>query len=193
MLAESVAVTLLVVEALEELGVAYAIGGSLASSVHGQIRATQDADLVADLGPGQAAALVRKLGQRFYADRETIETAIQGRSSFNLLHLDTMFKVDVFVAKSRPFDQAQLARRQLQPVSQEPERLAYVTSAEDVILAKLEWYRMGGEVSERQWRDVRGVLTVQGDRLDLAYLHRMAAGLGVAALLERALAEMGLV
>ena len=103
------------------------------------------------------------------------------------IHLETMFKVDVFVAKPRPFDRAQLARRALVRLSEDPERHAYVTSAEDIVLAKLEWYRLGGEISNRQWQDVLGVLKVQGERLDLDYLRQMAAGLGVSDLVARAL------
>jgi hypothetical protein len=104
----------------------------------------------AELQPEHADPLVQALGNAFYADAETISQAIRQQTLFNILHLETMFKVDIFVAKSRLFDQAQLDRRQLQQLNLEPERYAYVASAEDIILAKLEWYRMGGEVSERQ-------------------------------------------
>jgi len=186
---EPVAVTLLVIEALEALGVPYLIGGSLASAVHGVVRATLDVDLVADLRPEHAVRFVQSLGNAFYADLDVIRDAIRRRSSFNLIHLETMFKVDVFIPKQRPFDRVQLTRRTPQVVATDPERTAYVASAEDIVLAKLEWYQMGGQVSERQWRDVLGVLKVQRGGLDLAYLRRWSTELGVADLLERAMAE----
>ncbi len=189
MLPEQIAVTLLVTDALDAIGVPYAIGGSLASALHGVMRATMDADLVADLRAEQAAPLAQALEGAFYADVEMMHEAIQRPASFNVIHLETMFKVDVFVARPRAFDRAQLSRRQLHLLSETPERRAYVVSAEDIILSKLEWYRMGGEVSDRQWRDVLGVLKVQAGKLDRDYLHRMATGLGIPDLLEGALNE----
>ena len=189
MLSEPVAVTLLVIETLDRLDVPYLIGGSLASTVHGLVRTTQDADLVAILRPEQAVPLVQALGDAFYAGLEAIQEAIRQRSSFNLIHLETMFKVDIFVSKQRPFDQAQFERRTAQTVAIEPQRTAYIASAEDTVLTKLEWYRLGGGVSERQWRDVLGVLKVQGNRLDRAYLQRWAVELSVDDLLQKAVTE----
>jgi hypothetical protein len=191
MLAEPIAVTRVVTDALEALGVEYAIGDSLASAVHGVMRATMDADLVADLRIEHAEPLAQALGDAFYADVEMMLDAIRRHASFNLIHLETMFKVDIFVAKPRPFDRSQLARRQLHLLSEDPQVHAYVTSAEDIILAKLEWYHIGGRVSDRQWRDVLGVLKIQGDRVDHDYLRRMATTLDVTDLLERALDEAG--
>ncbi|MBN2005588.1 MAG: hypothetical protein JXA21_19675 [Anaerolineae bacterium] len=188
-LTEPLAVTLRVVEVLEALQVPYFIGGSLASAVHGVVRTTMDVDLVAALRPEHVAPLAAQLGATFYADEAMIRDAVARHSSFNLVHLDSMFKVDIFVTTGRPFERAQFERRALQTLSQAPPRAAYVTTAEDIILAKLEWYRQGGELSERQWRDVVNVIKVQGEALDLAYLRRWAEQLRVADLLERVLEE----
>ncbi len=189
MLPESIRVTLEVVKVLEQLGVRYAIGGSLASTLHGVVRATIDADLVVELRSEHAEPLAEALRDTFYVDAESIRDAAARRGHFNVIQLETMFKVDIFIPKERPFDHAQLERRVRHGISEKPEESAYFCTAEDTILAKLEWYRLGGGVSDRQWRDVLGVLRVQGDRLDLDYLHRMAETLEISELLERALAE----
>ncbi|MGH9320089.1 MAG: hypothetical protein ACRD21_02010 [Vicinamibacteria bacterium] len=180
-------VTLLVTGLLDRLGVRYAIGGSLASSLHGVFRASVDADVVADLRLGQVEPLAHELGDAFYHDRAAMRRAIELRRSFNVIHLATMFKVDIFIPKGRAFDEAQLQRRTAHVIATDPERSAFVASAEDTVLAKLDWYRAGGEVSEQQWRDVIGILQVQRGRLDRDYLRSMAASLGVSDLLDRSL------
>jgi hypothetical protein len=189
MLPEPIAVTLQVADALEELGVPYFIGGSLASAIHGISRATMDVDIIADLQEEHITALTDLLGDAFYIDDQAVRQAIHEGGSCNLIHRETMFKVDIFFRKTRPFDQSQFERRERQSLSTEPERFVYVASAEDMILAKLEWYRLGGEVSERQWRDVQNILKVQAGRLDAAYLRQWAVQLNVLDLLEGALAE----
>jgi len=189
MLAEPLAITLLVIEAFERLDVPYLIGGSLASALYGTARSTLDADLVADIKSKQVESLVKVLDKEFYIDGAMILDAILYQRSFNIIHLKTMFKVDVFIPKQRRYDQIQLQRRQLRVISIDPERKAFVTSAEDIILAKLEWYRLGNEISDRQWRDILGVLKVQAGRLDLDYLRQWANELNVADLLQRALSE----
>lgn len=192
MLSESIAATLQVIDVLEAFGVPYVIGGSLASALHGIARATLDSDLVADLQPGQVPAFVRQLQDIFYVDETAVYNAIQSHTSFNLIHLETMFKVDIFIPKQRPFDRAQLARRKAHVVAIDPERTAYVATAEDSILAKLEWYRLGGEQSERQWRDIKGMVQVQGDRLDQEYIRQQAAVLEVADLWQKMFSEFNL-
>lgn len=186
---EPIAVTLLVINAFDALEIPYVIGGSFASSVHGIARTTMDSDLLAAIRPEHVTQFVQRLGGAFYVDEHAVMDAIKRRSSFNLIHLDSMFKVDVFIAKRRRFDQAQLANRTPQIVSENPERTAYFASAEDTILSKLEWYRMDDEISDRQWRDVLGVIAVQRERLNLDYLREQAVALGVSDLLEKALAQ----
>ena len=136
--AEPLAVTLSVIEAFEKLNVSYLIGGSLASALHGTARSTLDADLVADLRSEQVTPLVEMLHHDFYIDREVILDAIQHQSSFNLIHFETAFKVDVFIAKTRRFSQMQFQRRRLEVVANNPERKAYVTTAEDIVLANYQ-------------------------------------------------------
>jgi hypothetical protein len=191
MLAEQIRVVMTVAEALESLGAPYALGGALAGALFGVLRATNDADLLAELHPAQVEPLVRALGSAFCADPEMMRGAIDRRGSLNLIHLAAMFKADVFVARPRDFDRAQLARRKTVRLSADSEQEIYVTSAEDLVLAKLEWYRLGGEISDRRWSDVLGVLRIQDERLDRDYMRRTAIGLGVGDLLERALEQVG--
>ena len=178
-------ITLLVIAVLDELRVRYLIGGPLASTVHGTPRATLDADLLADIKLEHIKQFYEKLSRDFYISEEDMRNAFARKASFNLIHLTTPFKIDIFLPKNRLFDEQQFKNRALYVVADNPERSAYVASAEDTILAKLEWYRLGNEISERQWRDVIGVFKVQGENLDLEYVRRTAAELGVLDLLNR--------
>ena len=150
MLIEPILVTLQVVEALEDLEVPYFIGGSLATAVHGVARATMDVDLVVDLQPDQIQPLLNTLGDAFFADEHMIRNALRQGISFNLIHKQTMFKVDIFPAGDRAYDRAQFERRAAYTLAEESGQTAYVASPEDNILSKLEWCRLGGEISERQ-------------------------------------------
>lgn len=181
-----------VVRVFDALGVEYLVGGSIASSLFGEPRQTIDADLIARLFRRHAEPLAQRLAGEFYADALTIRTAIENQTCFNLIHLQSMTKVDVFVRWRDPFGQSQLARRQRKSVGESAPLELYFASAEDTVLAKLEWYRKGGGTSDRQWRDVLGVLKVQAQALDRAYLTNWSRTLRVDDLLQRALNEAGL-
>lgn len=187
---EPLEVTFKVTGVLEALGVPYLIGGSLASTLYGMVRSTQDADIVAQMLPEHLQPFVTELQDEFFVDDEMIAEAIQWHSSFNIIHRETMFKVDVFVPISRPFLQSQLARAQKQTFALDTEISAKFATPEDTVLAKLEWYRTGGDVSERQWRDILGVLKTRAGTLDLDYLRKWASELRVNDLLERALQQV---
>lgn len=179
-----------VIDVFEHLRIAYHIGGSLASSAHGIPRTTVDIDLVADLRAEHVAPLVEQLREAYYVDEQMIHKALARRGSFNLIHLATMLKVDVFLPKERPFDREAACRAAPHALDEAADaRTFYLASAEDVILTKLEWYRAGGEVSERQWNDVLGVMKVKAQALDFVYLERWAEQLDLADLLARALTE----
>lgn len=190
--AEQTQVNLLVVRAFDALRIAYFLCGSMASSVHGIYRATADADFVAAVRPDHAESLARLLQPAFYADAGAMRTAAASGRSFNVIHLDTMLKVDVFVARSDPFHLMQMRRRVLQATGPDGQTTFYVASPEDTILAKLQWYRDCGGMSDRQWNDVLGVLKVQGSTLDRAYLNEWARELAITDLLGRAVDEAGL-
>lgn len=189
--ADPIEIALLVARALEENGVRYVVGGSLASSISGEPRSTLDVDLVVALDEDKVAPVIAALGTDFYSDPETIRQAIRGKSSANLLHLPSSVKVDLFVMGGSPVDEEQMDRRLRLKVATEPDRYLYVYTPEDILLQKLRWYRMGNEVSDRQWRDVLGILAVQGNTLDSVYLKRAAGTLNVSVLLLRAVDQVG--
>src|SRR5262249_22646886 len=144
--------------------IAYLVGGSVASSIHGISRPTMDVDLVADLQPSQVTEFCELLRSEFYLDPETIRASLKTGRPFNIIHLASSFKVDIFPLRADAYSQTEFSRRQFEQsysFGSEPVECA-VATPEDVILRKLEWYRAGGEASERQWSDLRGVLKVSG-------------------------------
>lgn len=185
---EPLQLALRVIHIMEDLGAKAWVGGSLASSIFGIPRATQDADIVADLRVEMARPLVERLGNDFYADVERIAWGIEHRSSFNVIHLATMFKVDVFLVGRDSWSKREIERRRSVEIDEEGTQVL-VTSPEDIILHKLRWYREGGHVADRQWRDALGVLLVQRSRIDRDYLKAMADVLEVSDLLEELLEE----
>jgi hypothetical protein len=171
---------------LDQLRVAWLIGGSLASSVHGEPRATQDVDMVVALRPRHVKPLWEALRRDYYADLDELRAAVRTPGSFNVIQFASTIKVDFFVAGDDPFEVERLASRQRIEV---PGGVIYVDTAEHTLLRKLEWYRRGGESSERQWRDVQAIARIQGDRLDRDRLYLWADRLGVMDLLQRILVE----
>ena len=182
-------VVLKVIAVFDELSIPYLIGGSFASSLYGWYRSTNDADLLALIRLDQVTDLVRRLEPEFYASEQAVRRAVQSGRHFNFIHVDTAFKVDVFVAGAGGFTGQQLKRRKLHGVTPNQQPQAYFASPEDIVLAKLDWYRRGNEVSDMQWRDVLNVIKVQGERLDRDYMRQWAKELGVADLLEQAFVE----
>ena len=177
-------VALLVTVALDRLGVLHTVGGSIASSISGEPRSTIDIDIVAALEPRHVEPLVEALAPLFYIDTDALSRAVAERRSVNLIHHDTQVKVDLFVAGGTPLDALQLSRRREVDIDG---RRIFVHPPEDILLQKLRWFRAGGETSDRQWRDVVGIVRVQGARLDRSYLKAQAEILQVTDLLEQAL------
>ena len=174
------------IRTLGRLGIAYAVGGSVASSLHGASRMTRDADLTVEPFSGREAVFVAAFpAPEFYVNPDTVREAVRTRSTFNILHPATGYKLDFFVRKDEPFEQAAFARRGPFMLPDAPQEPVQVHSPEDIILFKLRWYRIGGEVSDSQWNDVLAVMKTHGDRLDAAYLDQWAAEIGVRDLLDR--------
>jgi hypothetical protein len=173
--------------ALKSLGIRFAVGGSLASSAHGIWRSTMDGDLVALIFAPQVKRLAEVLGPGWYCDVEMMEQALQQRRAFNLIHIGSAQKYDVFPA-STDFHESELERAKPTPLGIEGAELCPVASAEDSLLAKLQWYRDGGEVSDRQWSDIGGII-IQNPNLDWEYVNSWAARLHVSDLLARARAD----
>jgi hypothetical protein len=179
-----------VVSAFDKLGILYYIGGSISSSIHGIPRTTMDIDIIADIKPEHVEVLYLSLEPGYYIDKDMIREALRHHSSFNIIHFDSMMKIDIFVLKNREFDREAFKRKKLDVQDIEGSKFEYfISSPEDIILSKLEWFRMGGEVSERQWRDIIGVLKVQENNLDIEYLEKWIDRLHLSDLWKRLLDE----
>ena len=175
----------LILDKLEGCGIDYMLTGSFASNMHGVPRTTYDADIVIEIEPGSLDEFVRSLGNEFYASREAAREALSSRSMFNVIHLESGFKVDFIIRKPRPFSKEEFSRREKGLLLGESRWFA---TPEDVILAKLEWSRLGE--SERQFGDAVNVAKVQKEELDRSYLEKWAKELGIQKLLQRLFKEL---
>lgn len=177
-----------VLRALKAAGVPYMVTGSFASSVHGAPRTTQDVDVV--IAPSRAS-LLELIDQfpptDYYVSREMALEALQAEGLFNVIDLNSGWKIDFILRKSRPFSLEEFARRR--PFELLGSTLD-IASAEDVVIAKLEWAREGE--SERQIEDVAGILRTQGTDLDLSYIERWIVELALAEEWSRARKRAGL-
>ncbi len=176
-----------VVAALEVLGVRHFVGGSVASSFHGATRSTMDVDVVCELREDHVSSFVKVFQRDYYINEQAVREAVRRKSCFNLIHLPTSFKVDLFVSRGRPFDQEAMRRASVQVLGDRHQVVVPVATAEDSIISKLEWYRMTNETSQRQWDDVSKLVKLLGDSADVEYLNRSAESVGVADLLARLL------
>lgn len=181
-----------IIETFNKLDIKYHIGGSFASSAYGVLRATANIDLMADISSKDISEIINSLDNAYYLSEASIKTAISSQTSFNLIHLGSILKIDIFIPKSRDYDKEVMQRALSKKLEIDNNILTfYLKSAEDIILTKLEWYKLGGEVSERQISDVLGVLRVQVNNLDFVYLKKWAVELKIDDLLQRVIEEAG--
>jgi hypothetical protein len=170
---------------LDDLKIVYALGGSMASSVYGKVRFTEDADITVEPFPAAVDMLIKRLTPEFYVSRDAVTQALAQRGSFNVIYIATVFKIDVFVRNETPF-QKQLLLHRRQVAIPGLSRPVWAVSPEDILLLKLDWYKQAGCVSEKQWNDILGLIEMQKDRLNLTELRRWAMELATGELLEKA-------
>lgn len=178
-------VALRVAAVLEGIGVDYFVGGSVASSLQGEPRATNDIDMVVAMLPMRVPSFAAGLGPDFEVDQDMLRDALRRGSCANIFYLPMVTKVDIFGLGPTAFDEAEFARRRPVRVKTTGETLV-LKSPEDSVLRKLLWFRDGGEVSEKQWRDLVEVLRVSGPHLQAEYLDSWATRLDLVKLLARA-------
>ena len=173
-----------VIVALRTLGIRHYVGGSVASSFHGAIRTTMDVDVICELTEEDIPRFIGCFDRDFYISEPAVRYAVREKSCFNLIHMPTSFKVDVFVSRGRAFDVECMQRASMQRLGDNRTIDVPIASPEDSIVSKLEWYRLTNETSERQWEDVSRLIRLLGDEADEVYLRQAAGSIGVADLLE---------
>lgn len=172
--------------ALDKLEIRYAVGGSVASSIRGNYRYTNDIDIVIELHQERIGEFVHEIGPEFYADPESIREAFSLLRPCNIIHIPSAFKFDFFPSIGAPFAEAQIHRSTFEQTTFFGAPLEFsVISPEDILLAKLHWFHLGGETSEQQWKDVTALIAIQGPNLDRQYIQSWSEELQITHLLNR--------
>ena len=185
-----------IADLLEPLTISYMVGGSVASSLLGENRFSEDLDLVIDIDVSQMQPLIQAFERKFYISEVAVEETFyspEPTKSFNIVDFLSVEKADIFIAKSDPFSRSKMARHQLYPLPDESVPPIYISSAEDIVLQKLTWRQINRNESQKQWRDILGVLKTQGERLNFDYLWQWAETLDVLDDLDKAFTEAGLI
>jgi hypothetical protein len=185
---QDIAVVEKLTDVLNSLHIAYAVGGSMASAAYGVVRFTQDADITVEPFSRSADKFYAALKRDFYISEQAMQEALQNRSSFNIIHLATAFKIDLFVQAENAFQKQMLPRSRKLQLGEIKKDISFV-SPEDIVLLKLDWYNKSWRTSERQWSDVIGVLAAQANTLDYDYLRQWAKNLAIEILLQKAMGE----
>jgi hypothetical protein len=191
MSSEPLQILVYVARLLDDLKIPYLTGGSIASSIFGIPRATQDIDLVIDMPSAKTSGFVLAMQKKFYIDLDTVMRAVQTRSSFNAIHLESVQKIDFFICGQDDYAFEEMRRRLQIAVDEAEEQKICIASPEDIILQKLLWYKLGSLISERQWNDTLGVIKVQRGRLDREYVNRWAKALDIMDLVQKAFIDAG--
>lgn len=193
MIEDPMAIAYKIIDKLNLLNIPYYIGGSVASSLQGEARFTENIDLVIYLELSQVEVFIETFSSDFYVSDVAVKDAILGISSyFNLINFESLEKADIFISRSDDFSRSQMNRRQLYVPEDNPEQAFYLCTPEDTVLQKLVWMRIAQNESQKQWRDILGVLKIQRERLDLDYLWQWSEYLNLSASLNQALQQSGI-
>jgi hypothetical protein len=176
-------------EAFNRLQIKYFVGGSLATSLHGVMRSTQDIDLIIEVAPYDVDRLSVELGANFEIDIESFREAAKTHRSCNIFFLPEFTRIDIYVPENSSFNFSRMNRRQSVRIPGVATDI-FVASPEDAVLKKLEWFRKGEEISRRHWDDVLSLAKLHANALDRPYLEEWAAMLGVSNLIQRLFQEI---
>lgn len=175
---------------LDRLAVPWVLGGSLASSIYGEPRPTNDIDLAVQISVDDIDRLVGAFEEDFYIDAGMISDAIRHSSSFNLIHYASSFKIDMFVSGDSILDRRQMESRERKQMPDVDDLAVWIAPPMEQVLRKVWWFQQGSGVSDRQWRDVMYMLKQQEKTIDHVVLLAVGRDVGIGDLVERALRQL---